>query len=157
MGVKWDPTDRSFKADPYPTYRAMLENEPLHHSPFGLTVISRYEDCMTVYRHPAASNDWRKSPEWEPTFETDAPALSFLFLDPPDHTRLRGLVSRAFTPKRVEQLLNRVDGAIVFESDAGRTWLSVKGMGDLPYRQRIEYRSTSATLVIGSLALERIR
>ena len=107
MGVRWDPTDRSFKADPYPTYRALLEKEPLHHSPFGLTVVSRYEDCMTVYRHPAASNDWRKSPEWEPTFEAEAPALSFLFLDPPDHTRLRGLVSRAFTPKRAEQLRPR--------------------------------------------------
>ena len=107
MGVRWDPTDRSFKADPYPTYRALLEKEPLHHSPFGLTVVSRYEDCMTVYRHPAASNDWRKSPEWEPTFEAEGPALSFLFLDPPDHTRLRGLVSRAFTPKRAEQLRPR--------------------------------------------------
>jgi cytochrome P450 len=107
MGVRWDPTDRSFKTDPYPTYSALLEKEPLHHSPFGLTVISRYEDCMTVYRHPAASNDWRKAPDWEPTFEADAPALSFLFLDPPDHTRLRGLVSRAFTPKRVEQVRPR--------------------------------------------------
>ena len=36
MGVRWDPTDRAFKADPYPTYRALLEKEPLHHSPFGL-------------------------------------------------------------------------------------------------------------------------
>jgi cytochrome P450 len=107
VGVRWDPTDRSFKADPYPTYRALLEKEPLHRSPFGLTVVSRYEDCMTVYRHPSASNDWRKSPDWEPTFEVDAPALSFLFLDPPDHTRLRGLVSRAFTPKRAEQLRPR--------------------------------------------------
>ena len=66
MGVRWDPTDRSFKADPYPTYRALLENEPLHHSPFGPTLVSRYEDCMTIYRHPAASNDWRKSPTGNP-------------------------------------------------------------------------------------------
>jgi cytochrome P450 len=131
VGVRWDPTDRAFKADPYPTYRALLDEEPLHHSPFGLTVVSRYEDCMTVYRHPAASNDWRKSPDWDPTFESDDPTLSFLFLDPPDHARLRGLVSRAFTPKRVEQLRPRaqeiVDG-ILDQAEARRSMEVVDDM-----------------------------
>jgi cytochrome P450 len=77
---------------------------------------------MTVYRHPAASNDWRKSPEWEPTFESDDPTLSFLFLDPPDHTRLRGLVSRAFTPKRVDQLRPRAQEIVdqILDEAGGR-------------------------------------
>ncbi len=133
MGVRWDPTDRSFKADPYPTYRALLEKEPLHHSPFGLTVVSRYEDCMTVYRHPAASNDWRKSPEWEPTFEAEAPALSFLFLDPPDHTRLRGLVSRAFTPKRAEQLRPRAQQIVDQILDQAEAAGSMEVVEDLAF------------------------
>lgn len=102
--MKWDPTDPAFRADPYPTYRALLEQEPVHRSAFGPVLVSRYDDCMTIYRHPAASNDWRKSANWDPAASTETPTLSFLFLDPPDHTRLRGLVSRAFTPKRVEQL-----------------------------------------------------
>jgi cytochrome P450 len=105
--VRWDPTDPAFKADPYPTYRALLEREPLHRSPFGILVVSRYVDCMTVLRHPAASNDFRKWPDWDPASDPEAPSLSFLFLDPPDHTRLRGLVSRAFTAPRVEQLRPR--------------------------------------------------
>jgi len=86
----------------------------LFSSPFGPLVISRYADCMTVLRHPAASTDFRKSPRWAPVMademrqqfglDQEEPAPSFLFLDPPDHTRLRGLVSRAFTPRRVEEL-----------------------------------------------------
>ncbi|MCI4323125.1 MAG: RAD55 family ATPase [Thermoplasmata archaeon] len=72
-------------------------------------------------------------------------------------TTVSGIDPATVPPKRVEQLLNRVDGAILFESDAGRTWLSVRGMGDLVYRQRIEYRATTTSLVLGSLALERIR
>jgi cytochrome P450 len=106
MGVTWDPVDPAFRADPYPAYRALLEEQPLYRSPYGPLVVSRYEDCMTILRSPHTSNDWRKSPRWVPAFEDaqqDA-TPSFLFLDPPDHTRLRGLVSRAFTARRVEAL-----------------------------------------------------
>jgi len=109
MGATWDPIDPAFRADPYPAYRALLEEQPLFQSPYGPLVVSRYEDCMTILRSPNTSNDWRKSPQWAPaieeTGETGEDATpSFLFLDPPDHTRLRGLVSGAFTPRRVEAL-----------------------------------------------------
>lgn len=111
MGAMWDPIDPGFRADPYPAYRALLEDAPLFESPYGLLVVSRYEDIMTVLRSPNTSNDFRKSPRFAPAVEDDGDVTpSFLFLDPPDHTRLRGLVSRAFTPRRVEQLralLNR--------------------------------------------------
>jgi cytochrome P450 len=108
MGAMWDPIDPGFRADPYPAYRALLEDAPLFESPYGLLVVSRYEDIMTVLRSPNTSNDFRKSPRFAPAVEDDGDVTpSFLFLDPPDHTRLRGLVSRAFTPRRVEQLRAR--------------------------------------------------
>jgi cytochrome P450 len=108
MGVMWDPIDPGFRADPYPAYRTLLEQAPLFESPYGLLVVSRYEDLMTILRSPGTSNDFRKSPRFAPAAEDDEDVTpSFLFLDPPDHTRLRGLVSRAFTPRRVEELRPR--------------------------------------------------
>jgi cytochrome P450 len=133
VGVTWDPTSPAFRADPYPTYRSLLELEPLHRSPPGLAVVSRYEDCMTVYRHPAASNDWRKSPDWDPSMGPEDPALSFLFLDPPDHTRLRGLVSRAFTPKRVDQLRPRAQQIVERAFDQAEASGSMEVVGDLAF------------------------
>ena len=108
MAATWDPIDPAFRADPYPAYRVLLEEAPLFESPYGLLVVSRYEDCMTILRSSGTSNDFRKSPRFAPAVEDEEDVTpSFLFLDPPDHTRLRGLVSRAFTPRRVEQLRPR--------------------------------------------------
>ena len=104
----WDPIDPAFRADPYPAYRALLEEAPLFESPYGLLVVSRYEDCLTILRSSGTSNDFRNSTRFAPATEDEGDVTpSFLFLDPPDHTRLRGLVSRAFTPRRVEELRPR--------------------------------------------------
>ena len=104
----WDPIDPAFRADPYPAYQAFLEEAPLFESPYGLLVVSRYEDLLTILRSSGTSNDFRKSPRFAPATEDEGDVTpSFLFLDPPDHTRLRGLVSRAFTPRRVEELRPR--------------------------------------------------
>lgn len=108
--MKWDPADPAFRADPYPTYQALLDEDPLHHSQYGPLVLSRYEDIVAVLRHPSASNDLRKA-SWAPLQE-DLESPAFLFLDPPDHTRLRSLVNRAFTPKRAEQLRSRAQGVV---------------------------------------------
>lgn len=104
----WDPIDPAFRADPYPAYKALLEEAPLFESPYGLLVVSRYEDLLTILRSSGTSNDFRKSTRFAPATEDEGDVTpSFLFLDPPDHTRLRGLVSRAFTPRRVEELRPR--------------------------------------------------
>ncbi len=104
----WDPIDPAFRADPYPAYRALLEEAPLFESPYGLLVVSRYEDLLTILRSSGTSNDFRNSTRFAPAAEDEEDVTpSFLFLDPPDHTRLRGLVSRAFTPRRVEGLRPR--------------------------------------------------
>ncbi|HTW06602.1 MAG TPA: hypothetical protein VME46_03780 [Acidimicrobiales bacterium] len=106
MTVAWDPTDPEFRADPYPTYRAMLAEQPFYRHELGFHLLCRYQDCLDVMRHPAASNDFRKSAHWAPPegYDPQQSPMAFLFLDPPDHTRIRSLVSRAFTPSRVEQV-----------------------------------------------------
>ncbi len=108
MRATWNPLDPAFRVDPYPAYRALLQEQPLFQSPFGPLVVSRYEDCLAILRSSGTSNDWRNSPRWSPDSEEDTDITpAFLFLDPPEHTRLRGLVNRAFTPRRVEQLRSR--------------------------------------------------
>jgi cytochrome P450 len=133
MGATWDPIDPAFRADPYPAYRALLEEAPLFESPYGLLIVSRYEDCMTILRSSGTSNDFRKSPRFAPAVEDEEVAPSFLFLDPPDHTRLRGLVSRAFTPRRIEQLRPRAQQITdeVFDRAAAEGGLEV--VGDLAF------------------------
>jgi cytochrome P450 len=110
MPAIWNPLDPEFKVDPYPAYQALLEREPFHRSPMGPLVLSRYDDCLTLLRHPAVSTDSRKVPGWTLPNGMDPDELSpsFLSLDPPDHTRLRGLVARAFIPRRVDALRPRM-------------------------------------------------
>ncbi len=112
MELDWEPLDPAFKADPWPFYGALLEGEPLWQSPHGPLLVSRHEDCLALLRHPRASSDFRKHPGWSgpPTSGSEDEFVpTFLGLDPPDHTRLRGLVSRAFTPQRVEALRPRME------------------------------------------------
>jgi len=100
-----DPANR---ANQYQIYERVRATQPLQLPGTGLTVFSRYEDCAEALRHPSASSDQRLSAaalrivEREPADTRRTPA--FLFLDPPDHTRLRRLVSKAFAPRVVTKL-----------------------------------------------------
>jgi cytochrome P450 len=81
--------------------------------PFGGLTFSKYNDIVAILRDPRSSSDQQNSNEFkEWVKEHGEPermgGRPFLFLDPPDHTRLRGLVSKAFTPRTVEQLRPRV-------------------------------------------------
>ncbi|MDP9236932.1 MAG: cytochrome P450 [Chloroflexota bacterium] len=108
--------DPAFRRDPYPFYRRLREEAPLFHGPFDLAILTRYADCVAMLRHPHASSDARNSDAYEALMAQQAAAggaapqgpNSFLFMDPPDHTRLRGLVSKAFTPRVVEGLRPRI-------------------------------------------------
>jgi cytochrome P450 len=126
---EWDPFDAKFKVDPYPVYEALVEDAPLYQSGYGPLLVSRYEDCMTVLRHPAASCDFQKSPNWspEPGLSPEAQVQSILNADPPDHTRVRRLVSGAFTPRRVESLRLRMQQIVdrAFDRAAARGSMEV--------------------------------
>lgn len=96
--VVWNPLDPATLADPYPVYKALRESDPYQFSEAtGQYLISRYEDVDEILR------DWKRFSNRRITEEPPEPErdLSILVRDPPDHTRLRGLVSRAFTPRRI--------------------------------------------------------
>lgn len=103
-----DLLDPANRADPYRTCARFRELGPLRIPEAGLTVFATYRDCDAVLRHPVSANDRLKSKfaqqgdAAESTPSSSPPG--FLFLDPPDHTRLRRLVSKAFTPKVVHAM-----------------------------------------------------
>ena len=108
--VTFNPFDPNFRIDPYSAYRRLRSEDPVHRSPLGALVLSRYADCVAVLKDRRWSSDVRNAvqPGFEPDLDVLGDARPFLFLDPPDHTRLRGLVSKAFTPRVVEALRSRI-------------------------------------------------
>jgi cytochrome P450 len=101
--------DPSNRADPYPAYEQIREHGPLQLPGMNLTVFSSYADCDDVLRHPSSASDRLKSTAAQREIAAGAQPRpmgppGFLFLDPPDHTRLRRLVSKAFVPKVVKAL-----------------------------------------------------
>jgi len=101
----FNPMDPEFVADPYPTYHRLRAEDPVHHSPLGFWVLTRYEDVVAVLRDPRLAKE-AIAEFVAARLGTTAPAGRFSMLDrdPPDHTRLRGLVNKAFTPRVVEAL-----------------------------------------------------
>src|SRR5688572_14016541 len=126
MSVAFNPMDPEFLADPYPMYHRLRTEEPVHHSPLGFWVLTRYDDVVAALRDPRLAKEAIASFVAARLGTTASPvtALSMLDRDPPDHTRLRGLVNKAFTPRVVETLRPRiqaiVDGLLVRVKSFGR-------------------------------------
>ena len=119
---KIDITNRAFKADPFPFYAYLRAEAPVFRVdvPYPLKrpvwIISRYDDVLAAVKDERFAKDKRNAmtPEQlgkQPYTPAAFKALerTMLDLDAPDHTRLRGLVHKAFTPKLVEQMRTRVD------------------------------------------------
>lgn len=117
----FNPLDPAVRALPYPHYAGLRELDPVHRSPFGMVVLTRYDDCTKVLRDARFSKEIERhmqgvgalfdQPELpEPPFPFQE--SSMLNLDPPAHTRLRALAARAFTPRAVEAWRPRI-GAMV--------------------------------------------
>jgi pimeloyl-[acyl-carrier protein] synthase len=123
--VHFNPMDPEFLADPYPTYHRLRAADPVHHSPLGFWVLTRYEDVVAALRDPHLGKE-AIAAFVAARFGVAVPpgiGLSMLDRDPPDHTRLRGLVSKAFTPRVVAGLRPHiqqiVDGLLERVEDAG--------------------------------------
>src|SRR5215468_3919128 len=109
MALHFNPMDPEFLADPYPMYHRLRTEDPVHHSPLGFWVLTRYEDVAAALRDPRFAKEALAA--FVAARYGMAPpglGLSMLDRDPPDHTRLRGLVNKAFTPRVVEVLRPRV-------------------------------------------------
>jgi pimeloyl-[acyl-carrier protein] synthase len=98
-----------FQADPYPLYERMRVEAPVLELADGQWFVFGHEPVSRLLRHPMFSSDERRS-NFYPVCQIDNPrwvkraeAPNLLFMDPPDHTRLRRLVSRAFTSATVER------------------------------------------------------
>ncbi len=121
------------RQDPYPNYRALADGIGHYTSVIGSDVFTGYDDCQALMRNPAWGRDepdmerpessMRANRQRDAEVETD----SMLFLNPPKHTRLRGLVSRAFTPRRVEGLRERIEALLAPRLDE----LAEAGTADL--------------------------
>ncbi|MFC4943079.1 cytochrome P450 [Pseudonocardia sp. GCM10023141] len=97
--------DPAHRADPFPLLRQIREASPLVLRGDDLVVVARYDDCRQVLRDPSVRNEPRLSRLGAAQPEQ---ARSLLFLDPPAHTRIRRLVSKAFTPRVVTGLVPRI-------------------------------------------------
>jgi cytochrome P450 len=104
--LRYDPYDFAMHEDPYPTYSRLRAEAPLYRNDeLDFWALSRHEDVLGAFRNPAQFSN-RFGVSLDPAaYGPDAHrAMSFLAMDPPQHTRMRSLVSRAFTPRRVAEL-----------------------------------------------------
>jgi cytochrome P450 len=117
----FNPFDPAFRSNPYPFYDALRDHDPVHRTPLNFYFLTRYDDVARVLR----SNEFARDIDEHATLDRDPVRIArierrrqaiedgltakvILNLDPPDHTRLRRLVSLAFTPSAIERLRPRV-------------------------------------------------
>ena len=98
--------EQEFLDNPFPTYRLLRENDPVHLNPDGTYFLTRYEDVVKAFRHPKMSSD--KKIDFKPKFD-DGPlythhTTSLVFNDDPYHARVRKLMAEAFTPRKMDEL-----------------------------------------------------
>jgi len=117
--VFYNPFDPGYAADPYPQFAALREADPVHESPAGPWILFRYHDVLRLLRDPSLSVQDDRARREGPRADLFEQVLAegdhdpdrrhrgeraMLNVDPPDHTRLRRLVSKAFTPRMIEGL-----------------------------------------------------
>jgi cytochrome P450 len=135
----FNPFTPGFLADPYPTYRALLRENPVSWEPtMEMWIFTRYKDVEAILTHPNTSADRRsannrlaqmaRQQEQVQDFGPFSRAPTMLTTDPPVHTRLRRLVSKAFTPRAVEDLRPRIQQIVDQLLDEAQT----RGGMDLP-------------------------
>ena len=114
-----DLLNPTYKANPYPTYAELRSEAPVYRATLpdgrGVWLVTRYEDVVAVLKDERFVKDWRKAMTPEqlaqipPIPEAMRPlSENMLDKDPPDHERLRRLVSKAFTPRLIERMRPRV-------------------------------------------------
>jgi cytochrome P450 len=123
--------DPAVLADPHPALASLRESGPVHRIDMrmGLPVwvVTRYDDVLAALSDPRLSNDPHNAGALEETLRGDFLSRSLIGTDPPEHTRLRRLVAKAFTARRVEGLRPRVQEI----ADALLDRITPRGSADL--------------------------
>jgi cytochrome P450 len=165
----FNPGEPGFLDDPYPQYQRLRHEDPIHLSPMGFWFLSRHEDVAAVLRAGLSVEDRNITGgvgEYFHTFGGDPEQsilnMSMLDRDPPDHTRLRSLVTKVFTRRAVAalepEITGLVDAALDQIADAGRADLVetlafplpftvISRMLGMPPTDHDRIRELSATLV----------
>jgi cytochrome P450 len=123
-GPLFNPLSPDFIRDPYPHYERLRTTDPMHQTPLGAFVASRHAEASVVLRDKRFGKDFvdrtirRYGPQImeEPVFRSMSHWM--LQQDPPDHTRLRGLVVKAFTARRVDDMRPRIQQIVDDTLDA---------------------------------------
>jgi len=168
-----------FYANPYPTYRALRDNEPVKRMPNGSYFLTRYDDLVAAYKNTKAfSSDKRRefAPKYGASLLYEHHTTSLVFNDPPAHTRVRRLIMGALSPRAiaemegdlirlVDKLLDAIEAKGNFEliaDFAGAIPIEVIGnLLDVPHGERDNLRDWSLAIlgalepVIGEAAFAR--
>lgn len=137
----FDPLDPAFRDDPYPHYARLRREDPVHWTPLGRDggswVVSRYEDCLEVLGDPrmgmVRSDAGIPAALGEGSAARVFPNL-LIFKDAPEHTRLRQLVSKAFTPRAISALRPRIRQIVEGLLDAAQERGSLDLMADFAFQ-----------------------
>ena len=160
----YDPYAYEIHEDPYPTYRRMREEAPVYRNDErNFWALSRYDDVMASFRDSERfSNAHGVSIDPAASGPNAHRTMSFLAMDPPQHGRMRGLVSRGFTPRRVAEMEQGIRnlttehldrclemGSFDFVAElAGKVPMDViSEMLGVPHSDRVELRRLSDLLI----------
>jgi cytochrome P450 len=139
--LAFNPLDPAFIADPYPFYRRLREAAPVFKTPQGFWLITRYEDVAFALRDRRFGKDFvgNMKRRYGGSDGMNEPAIAslahtMLVLDPPDHTRLRGLVTKAFTARRVADMRPRIKALVDQQLDRVIDKGEMDVMRDLAHR-----------------------
>jgi cytochrome P450 len=137
----FNPLDPAFIADPYPFYALLRQAAPVFKAPPGFWLVSRYADAHALLRDKRFGKDFTgdMAQRYGSAECMKEPALAsiartMLVLDPPDHTRLRGLVSKAFTARRVADMRPRIRALVDEQLDRVIDKGGMDVMHDLAHR-----------------------
>ncbi|MDT0488753.1 cytochrome P450, partial [Streptomyces sp. DSM 41640] len=106
----FDPYDYDFHEDPYPYYKRLRDEAPIYHNEeLKFWALSRHKDVVAGFRNSVTLSN-KHGVSLDPISRNDEAhrVMSFLALDDPGHLRLRTLVSKGFTPRRIRELEGRV-------------------------------------------------
>jgi cytochrome P450 len=119
-----------FYVNPYPTYRALRENEPIKRMPNGSYFLTRYDDLVTAYKNTKAfSSDKKKefAPKYGASLLYEHHTTSLVFNDPPIHTRVRRLIMGALSPRAIAEM----EGDLIRLIDSLLDAIAAKGQFEL--------------------------